>query len=154
MPHEILRATAEHLDVLAALFDAYRRFYGCAEDLPAARAFLAERIAHGESIIFLALLDGKPVGFTQLYPTFTSIGIRRAWILNDLYVSPEARRNGVGGQLMEAARKMAIETRAAWVELATAKDNDTAQSLYRNCGYRKDEVYDRFKLELKASEAA
>jgi ribosomal protein S18 acetylase RimI-like enzyme len=151
MPLEILRATTDHVDLLAPLFDAYRRFYGCAADLPAAQAFLAERIGRGESIIFLALLDGRPVGFTQLYPTFTSIGIRRAWILNDLYVSPEARKQGVGRELMEAARKMAIESGAAWIELATAKDNDTAQSLYRSCGYCKEEVYDRFKLDLKAS---
>ena len=148
MSIEIHKATADHLDLLAPLFDAYRRFYGCAEDLPAARAFLAERIDHDESVIFLAVLDGKPAGFTQLYPTFTSIGIKRAWILNDLYVSPEARRNGVGRQLMEAARRMAVESSAAWIELATAKDNDSAQSLYRNCGYCKDEVYDRFKLDL------
>lgn len=148
MSVKILRATAGHIDDVAPLFDAYRRFYGCAADVPAARAFLAERIARGESVVFLALLDGKPVGFTQLYPTFTSIGIKRAWILNDLYVSPEARKQGVGRELMEAARQMAIESGAAWIELATAKDNNTAQSLYRGCGYRKDEVYDRFKLDL------
>lgn len=148
MSVKILRATAGHIDDVAPLFDAYRRFYGCAADVPAARAFLAERIARGESVVFLALLDGKPVGFTQLYPTFTSIGIKRAWILNDLYVSPEARKQGVGRELMEAARQMAIESGAAWIELATAKDNHTAQSLYRSCGYKKDEVYDRFKLDL------
>ncbi len=149
MSIEILRATSEHVDLVAPLFDSYRQFYACTANLSVARAFLAERLDRGESVVLLAMLDGKAVGFTQLYPTFTSIGLARAWILNDLYVSPEARRQGVGRQLMEAARQKAVEMDAAWIELATAKDNDRAQALYRSCGYRKDEVYDRFKLSLR-----
>ena len=44
---------------------------------------------------FVAVADGTGVGFVQLYPTFTSIGAKRAWVLNDLFVVPEARRRGV-----------------------------------------------------------
>jgi ribosomal protein S18 acetylase RimI-like enzyme len=149
MHTEIVRAAADHLDLAAPLFDAYRQFYGCSADLPKARAFLAERMANRESVIFLAIRDGRGVGFTQLYPTFTSVSVNRAWILNDLYVSPEARRSGVGRQLMEAARDLAIATRAAWLELATAKDNHVAQALYRSLGYRLDEKFARFKLTLR-----
>jgi ribosomal protein S18 acetylase RimI-like enzyme len=148
MTVEIIRATPEHLDLVAPLFDAYRQFYGCAPNLDVARAFLRERLERGESVVFVAAADGRAVGFTQLYPTFTSVGAARAWVLNDLYVSPDARQKGVGRQLMEAARRMAVETGAAWLELATAKDNAVAQALYRSCGYRKDERFDRFKLTL------
>ena len=146
---DIRRATSADLDLVAPLFDRYRQFYGCSPDLDAARGFLAERLERGESVVFVAVLDGQGVGFTQLYPTFTSIGAARAWILNDLYVSPEARRMGVGRRLMDAARAMAEETGAASLELATAKDNAGAQALYRSCGYKKDEKYDRFKLTLR-----
>jgi len=92
----IVRVTAKQVDLVAPLFDAYRQFYGCSADLPKARAFLRERLNNGESVVFVAMNDGRGVGFTQLYPTFTSIGVSQAWILNDLYVSPEARRKGVG----------------------------------------------------------
>lgn len=145
---DIRRSTAAGLDLVAPLFDAYRQFYGCTSDIGLARRFLGERLDRGESVVFVAVANGSGVGFVQLYPTFTSIGARRAWILNDLYVAPEARRQGVGRALMDAARKMAEETGAAWLELATAKDNERAQALYRNCGYRLDEKYDRFKLKL------
>lgn len=145
----VRRATAADLGLVAPLFDAYRQFYGCAPDLDAARRFLHDRLEGGESVVFVAELDGKAVGFVQLYPTFTSIGARRAWILNDLYVTPDTRRRGVGRALMAAARQMAEETGAAWLELATAKDNERARALYRGCGYKVDEVYDRFKLTLK-----
>ena len=145
----VRRATATDLDLVAPLFDSYRQFYGCAPDPDVARRFLGERLERGESVVFVAVSDGKGVGFVQLYPTFTSIGARRAWILNDLYVSPEARRKGLGRQLLDAARRMAEETGAAWLELATATDNHGAQALYRERGYEKDEAYDRFKLTLK-----
>ena len=144
----VRRVTTADLDLVAPLFDAYRQFYGCAADLDLARRFLGERLDLGESVIFVAVINGNGVGFVQLYPMFTSIGAKRAWILNDLYVTPDARRQGVGLALMDAARKMAEETGAAWMELATAKDNATAQALYRRCGYERDEKYDRFQLKL------
>lgn len=144
----IIRVTAGQVDLVAPLFDAYRQFYGCSPDIPKARAFLRERLNNGESVVFVAKMDDRVVGFTQLYPMFTSVGAAPTWILNDLYVSPEARRKGIGRQLMESARAMAIETGAAWLELATAKDNKAAQALYRHLGYKLDEKFDRFKLTL------
>lgn len=144
----ILRATIAHLDLVAPLFDAYRQFYACSPNLELAQSFLRERLERGESVVFVAVVDGRGVGFTQLYPTFTSIGAKRAWILNDLYVSPDARRMGIGRKLMEAARDMAMKTGANSLELATAKDNAVAQALYRSGGYKKDDKFDRFTLTL------
>src|SRR5437763_525268 len=115
MTVDVRRATPADLELVAPLFDAYRQFYGCSPDLDAARRFLGERLERGESVVFVAVSDGTGVGFVQLYPTFTSIGAKQAWILNDLYVAPEARRKGVGRQLMDAARQMAEETGAAWL---------------------------------------
>ncbi|HKB04632.1 MAG TPA: GNAT family N-acetyltransferase [Gemmataceae bacterium] len=146
---DIRRATSADLDLVAPLFDAYRQFYGCAPDPDRARTFLRERLERGESVVFVAVADGRGIGFTQLYPTFTSVGAARAWILNDLYVSPDARQKGVGRRLMDAARQMAVETGAAHLELATATDNAVAQALYRSCRYQKDERFDRFQLKLK-----
>jgi len=31
------------------------------------------------------------MGFAQLYPSFSSVSMKRLWILNDLFVSSEAR---------------------------------------------------------------
>lgn len=148
MTADIRRATPADLDLVAPLFDAYRQFYACSPDRELARRFVGERLERGESVIFVAVVDGKGVGFVQLYPTFTSVGARRAWILNDLFVAQEARRQGVGRLLMDAARRMAEETGAAWLELATAKDNARAQAIYHRCGYKKEETFDRFKLTL------
>jgi ribosomal protein S18 acetylase RimI-like enzyme len=87
-------------------------------------------------------------GFTQLYPSFTSVRMKPLWILNDLFVAPEARRCGVGRQLMDAALELAKSTGAARLVLSTAKDNASAKSLYFSLGYRVDERFDHFELPI------
>ena len=91
----VRRATVADLDRIAPLFDAYRQFYGQAHDLDLAREFLRGRLEQDQSVIFLALRpDGSAVGFTQLYPSFSSASAKRIFILNDLFVDPTARRSG------------------------------------------------------------
>ena len=147
---EIVRAKLEHAELLIPLFDAYRRFYKQSADLPGARQFLTERLKKEQSVIFLATEeeDGRRqgIGFTQLYPSFSSTSMRRLWILNDLFVSPSARKKGIGEALMERARQWALETGAEGLTLETAIDNHTARRLYEKLGYKKDEVYFRYNL--------
>ena len=87
---KIVQAGLQHLDELAVLFDAYRQFYRQAPDISGAKTFLRERLVQGDSVVFVAFLDGKTAGFTQLYPSFSSVLVARVWILNDLFVAPEA----------------------------------------------------------------
>ncbi|PYE56365.1 GNAT family N-acetyltransferase [Deinococcus yavapaiensis] len=144
----VLRADPSHLDLLAPLFDGYRQFYGQASDLGGARAFLAERLENKESVIFLALDERVPLGFTQLYPSFTSVGMRRIWILNDLFVAPLGRRRGVGQALLQRARQHAAETGVARLTLSTAVDNLGAQALYEANGWTRDEGFYTYNLPL------
>ena len=144
------RADARHLDPVAQLFDAYRGFYGQPSNLPQSRDFIAERIAKGESAIFLALdADGEALGFVQLYPTFSSIEAHRAWLLSDLFTTPAARGRGVGTLLMNTARSFALSTGAKGLILETATDNYGAQRLYESVGYVRDEGYYTYLLDLK-----
>jgi GNAT superfamily N-acetyltransferase len=144
----IKRAGVADLDAVAPLFDAYRQFYGQQSDVPAARAFLDERLRREESVVFLAALDdgSEALGFTQLYPSFSSVSVRRLWILNDLFVRPGDRRGGVGRRLLERARQWAVETDAKGLTLATAITNDAAQALYESCGWRKDDEFTHYTL--------
>ena len=144
---QVKRAVPGDLDAVAPLFDAYRQFYGQPPDLAAARAFLAERLARGESVIFVAVaLEREALGFTQLYPSFSSVSLRRLWILNDLFVGPGVRREGVGRRLLERAREWAVETEAKGLILATAVTNTAAQALYESCGWRRDEEFQHYHL--------
>jgi GNAT superfamily N-acetyltransferase len=136
-----VRAELDDLDALIPLFDAYRRFYGQDSDLPGARAFLADRFKRGESVIFLAVVDGAIVGFTQLYPSFSSVSMRRLWVLNDLFVTPDARKSGAGRALLERAERWAAETGAKGLTLSTQVTNLGAQRLYEACGWTKDDEF-------------
>ncbi|MDI9334211.1 MAG: GNAT family N-acetyltransferase [Cytophagales bacterium] len=135
------QAVLSDLDALALLFDGYRQFYGRTSDVVAARAFLLERFNHGESVIFLALDDDVPLGFTQLYPSFSSVSMARIFVLNDLYVSEQARRRGVASKLLAAATEFAKEVAAVRVTLSTATTNKTAQALYHSSGWTRDEQF-------------
>jgi GNAT superfamily N-acetyltransferase len=136
-----VRAELDDLDAVVPLFDGYRRFYGQRSDPDGARAFLADRLKRGESVIFLAVADGAVVGFTQLYPLFSSVSMKRLWLLNDLFVAPGARTSGAGRALLERAERWAAETGAKGLTLSTQITNLPAQRLYEACGWTKDDEF-------------
>ncbi len=131
------RASLDDIDAITPLFDGYRQFYQQPSNLAAAREFLAARLAADELVIFVARQGGAPLGFTQLFPSFSSVSLRRLWILNDLFVAPSARGLGVGSALLTRARTWAAETGAKGLVLETAVDNP-AQQLYIRHGYQLD----------------
>ena len=150
MTIKALRADTAQLDAVAQLFDAYRGFYEQPSNLAQSRAFIAERMAAGESAIFLAQDEhGEALGFVQLYPTFSSIDAHRTWLLSDLFTTPAARGRGVGRLLMNTARAFALETGAKGLVLETATDNVTAQGLYESLGYVRDTGYFTYMLDLR-----
>jgi ribosomal protein S18 acetylase RimI-like enzyme len=145
---EILRATPADVGALAPLFDAYRQFYKKPPNEDAARRFLFARLSKEESVLFFAQHEQTALGFVHLYPVFSSTNLTRQWILNDLYVVLEARKRGVAHALMESARKFAESTQADGLTLETATDNHTAQHLYEQLGWKRDEEFYRYFLAL------
>jgi len=131
-------ATLQDLDKLSPLFDAYRIFYKQESNLKAARDFLELRLKNKESVIFLAVSEkGIPLGFTQLYPSFSSVSMKQTFILNDLYVVSEGRNKGVGKTLLNHAKEFAVKKNAKGLTLETEKNNP-AQFLYEKNGWKKD----------------
>lgn len=123
---------------IAFLFDEYRQFYKQPPDISAAASFLKERLSRNESVIFIAYHDEMPVGFMQLYPIFSSVGLKRAWLLNDLYVAAGARKHGIGKLLLEEGKQFGKETGSCWLLLQTGSDNTTAQSVYEKNGWTRE----------------
>lgn len=89
---------------------------------------------NNESIILAAKIQNDYAGFVQLFPVFLSVAMKRAYILNDLFVVEKYRRIGVAEQLMEAAFRYAEEQDARYITLETAVANVTAQALYEKVG--------------------
>ncbi len=135
---------------LASLFDAYRVFYEQSSDVAASQAYVAREIATGSTRFFLARTNaGEAVGFVHLIPGTNTLVMRPMWYLEDLFVTPTARRSGVAEVLMREAERFAIETGAERLTLATAHDNHAAQALYRKLGYEPDHHFTHFHRVLR-----
>ncbi len=143
---EVARVTTDDVDRLTPLFDAYRQFYGQASDEAAAQEYLSERLQLQQAFVFLASESGQGVGFTLLYPTFSSVSMRRVWILNDLFVEPSARRRGIATKLLKIATSFAREDGAIRLTLATGVENHSAQSLYEHLGWNRDEGFIHYEF--------
>lgn len=137
MPVAIKKAIPADVNLIAPLFDAYRIFYQQVPNEKAAAVFLQERLTNGESVIFIAFINGFAAGFCQLYPIFSSVGLQRTWLLNDLFVSEKYRGIGLATALLQQAKTFGTETGAQWLLLQTAVDNITAQYVYVKNGWKK-----------------
>jgi GNAT superfamily N-acetyltransferase len=145
----IRKAELMDLNHLAELFDQYRVFYKKNSDVESARLFLKTRMDKKESEIFVAFNDeGKMTGFTQLYPSFSSTRLKRFWILNDLFVHPDFRRQGYSIALIEKAKELCRHSGACGMMLETGKDNVEGNHLYPKSGFHLDEEHNFYEWEV------
>lgn len=137
----VRQAVLADLEELTALFDQYRQFQGRASDMAAARSFLRERFNHGESVVFICHEGDAPVGFAQLYPSFSSVSLSRVFVVNDLFVHASGRRKGVASKLLAAIESYAWSFGSARMTLNVARDNESAQRLYEAQGWKQDDQF-------------
>ncbi len=147
---EIREAELPDLASVSTLFDEYRQFYRQEQDKDGARAFVQDRLSQKDSVIFIAFVADAPVGFVQLYPSFSSVGMRRIFILNDPYVRQSARNKGIAAALINRSEVYATEMGAARLALATEITNTAAQNLYEKLQWKKDEVFFHYSKATKA----
>ena len=134
---KISLASLDDLDELAVLFDAYRVFYKNPSDTLGAKDFLRDRLDLQESIIYIARNEKQEaLGFTQLYPIFSSQSMQRSWLLNDLYVAESCRRQGIAEALLNEARALSSREGAKGLMLCTQYSNTKAQALYEKFGFK------------------
>jgi ribosomal protein S18 acetylase RimI-like enzyme len=83
---------------------------------------------------FVAEKDGELVGFATLYFTFSTLQVKKAAILNDLFVTEKGRGQKIGEQLFQCCLSHIRENKYAYMTWETAKDNLIAQGLYNKLG--------------------
>lgn len=82
----------------------------------------------------LGCLDGEPVGFALFFHNYSTFMGRPGLYLEDLYVRPQARRNGVGRKLFNYLARLAMERGCARLEWAVLNWNEPAIQFYRGLG--------------------
>ena len=145
----IIRASENHLDELARLFNLYRIFYEEKNNYQKAYDFICARVEKEESVIYVASNENDQLsGFVQLYPSFCSVALIPIMILYDLYVDENHRGEGIGRALMNQASKHAQDNGFKRLELSTAITNVIGQSLYESLNYQRDKDFYHYALEL------
>jgi len=145
---KIVAAGSSDVDTVAPLFDGYRQFYRQPSEPDRIRKFLLDRFEHNQSVIFVAENDGAAIGFTQLYPSFSSGALARIYVLNDIFVDSSARRAGAAAALLEAAADYGRRVGAVRLVLSTELTNSTAQALYEKLGWKRNTEFCTYQLGL------
>jgi ribosomal protein S18 acetylase RimI-like enzyme len=135
-PRQVRRATPGDADAVARLLHDFQAEFD--EPSPGVES-LAERYAdlirNREMIVLLA--GEGPDGFAQLRfrPWVYSAGPNAHSYLEELYVVPGRRGNGIGRALLEAAMDAARNEGATQMELGTSEDDTAARALYVSAGF-------------------
>ncbi|MEZ4888319.1 MAG: GNAT family N-acetyltransferase [Chitinophagales bacterium] len=147
---QILKATILHLDDLVPMFDDYRQSYRMSSNIKAGNQFLTERLQKQDSEIYIAVADTNEIaGFIQLYPLFSSLRMRKVWILNDLYVKVAFRGEGVARKLVARAKELSVYSRSAGLLVETQKTNEVANSMYPRLGFQMYRSFNSYFWENK-----
>ena len=145
---EVRSANKDDLMQLSILFNSYRVWYRKDSDVDGARQFLEERITKKDSEIYVCEVEKNLTGFVQLYPIFSSTRMKKAWLLNDLFVSDDYRGKGISIQLVERAKRLVRDTEAFGMMLETEKTNDIGNKLYPRTGFKQNEISNFYEWEV------
>lgn len=146
---KVQRVQLAQLKLIIPLFDGYIRFYRGKSDFPEFEKFLSARLKRNEAVIFAVFdEDGVAMGFTLLYPSFSSVSMARIFVLNDLYVDELHRKKGVARRLLDKAVEFGRLNGAVRLHLETEENNETAQRLYKSHGWVKEKGYFHYHISL------
>lgn len=137
------------LDDLLLLVRAYCRFYEVAPAERELRALMQGLLgARGREGVQLLARDpaGEAVGFATLLFTWSTVSAARVAVMEDLYVAPAVRGQGLGTALIDRCASEARGHGAAELSWITAPDNERAQAVYDRLADREQWVTYRVRL--------
>lgn len=103
---------------------------------------LEERVSRGADWLLVEQTDGDgdvllgTVELSDLEMKLPTHGIAEGLYLSSMAVIPDARRSGLGKQLLEAAEKRAAAREAECIWLHVERANDAALGLYKGGGFK------------------
>ena len=143
--HVISQVGEADLEDLLPLLRGYCDFYEVdpSDDalLALCRALIADPEREGLQLIAREP-GGKAVGFATLYWTWQTLNAARLGVMNDLFVTSDARGSGLADRLIAACRERSADHGAGELAWQTAKDNHRAQAVYQRVGGHRSEWLD------------
>ena len=132
---EIRDARFDEIDELLPLMRAYCDFYE--SDPPddglrtMARALIEDS---SQGVLLIARKGGSAVGFAAMDWKWSSLRGSRVGYLEDLFVTPDARGDGIADALIGICAERCRERALPVLQWLTAPDNLRAQSVYNRVG--------------------
>lgn len=105
---------------------------------------------HRYAEVVFACHESTPVGFALFFHNYSTFNARPGIYLEDLYVKPHMRGQGVGRQLLQHLARLAVERRCARLEWAVLDWNAPSIAFYRNLGAQPLEEWRIFRLTGQA----
>ncbi len=143
MHPQIEAVNADNLADVLPLIGEYQAFYQVALiDDARNHAFFGQfGRDHPHGCLFLYREDGQAIGFATVYFCYSSTLVGKVGVMNDLYVRPQQRGQGIGKALIQYAWQYAQTQGAQRLQWVTAQSNQTAQRLYDGLPTKKSEWF-------------
>ncbi len=131
-------ATVDDVPQILAYIAELAEFEALAHEAVATEELLATQLfgAHPGAEVMMAQVDGAPAGFALFFHTFSTFLGRRGLYLEDLFVRPPFRGQGVGRALMVHLARIALERDCGRFEWSVLDWNEDAIRFYRSLGAR------------------
>jgi GNAT superfamily N-acetyltransferase len=98
--------------------------------------------------------DGTAVGFATIFWTWSTLSASRIAVMNDLFVSEDARGSGAADELIEACADRCGERDVTELDWQTAHDNLRAQKVYDRVGAKRDDRWLDYSLSVSPGETS
>jgi GNAT superfamily N-acetyltransferase len=92
--------------------------------------------------------DGQAVGFATIFWTWSTLSADRLGVMNDLFVSQDARGGGVADALIAACADQCRDRGVPELAWQTAKTNARAQAVYERVGATRDDRWLDYSLSV------
>jgi GNAT superfamily N-acetyltransferase len=138
--------------VIARLIRELARFEKLEHEVTMTEELLTENLfgPHRYAETLIAEDAGKPIGFALFFHTFSTFLGRPGLYLEDLFVVPEQRGNGVGRALLGQLARIALERGCGRLEWAVLKWNVEAIKFYERLGARPNSEWTVYRLAGEA----
>lgn len=157
IPWKINIVNENDLIDLLSLLQAYCEFYYQTEEIPrtsdelllsGSRALIANPKHEGIQLLVRHVENGRAVGFATLFWSRSTLKGGRQAIMEDLYVDPSYRGQGIADLLIGECARYAREHGALCLIWQTSVKNHRAQAVYDRCGGMKSDRWLNYTLPL------
>jgi len=138
MQFEIVPARDEHVPVIVALIKELAVYEKLAHEFEATEAGVRKALFGSKPAAeaVLGFAGSEPAGFALFFQNFSTFKGRPGLYLEDLFVVPSWRRQGLGGLLLRHLAQIAVERGYGRMEWSVLDWNEMALSVYRGIGAR------------------